>query len=159
MSSLSRAAGGPKISDGLKKFDIANPNTFESFKKELITYVGMNCDGQIISAMREERLDYSLYECVFDADYTVVANGKKYKGVDEPEGLTYQSFREKYPLPLARLANEKAEAKRKHDLYCSSVAKAIVIIEDKFEGNTLAHFEHEPEYIKARASQDLIALI
>ena len=54
---------------------------------------------------------------------------------------------------------EKAKAKKKHDSYCSSVAKAIVIIEDKFEANTLAHFENIPEYTKARDSQDLIALI
>jgi len=97
MASLSRAAGDNKISEGFKRFDIANPNTFETFNKELITYVGMHCDGQIISAMREERLDYALFECVFDEDYTVVAIGRKYKGVEEPEGLTYQSFREKYP--------------------------------------------------------------
>jgi hypothetical protein len=159
MSSVSRAAGDAKSSDGFKRFDISNPNDFESFNKELITYVGMHCDGQVISAMREERLDYSLYECVFDADYTVVANGRKYKGVDEPGGLTYQLFREKYPLPVAMPAKEKGEAKKKHDLYCASVAKAIVIIEDKFEGNTLAHFENVPEYTKARDSQDLIALI
>ena len=159
MASLSRTAGDNKISEGLKRFDIANPNTFETFNKELITYVGMHCDGQIISAMREERLDYALSECVFDADYTVVAIGRKYKGVEEPEGLTYQSFREKYPLPVGMSAREKSEGKRKRDLYCSSVAKAIVLIEDKLEHNTLAHFENVPEYTKARDSQDLIALI
>ncbi len=70
-----------KNSEGFKRFDISNPNTFERFNKELITYVGMHCDGQIISAMREERLDYALYKCVFDADYTVAAIGRKNKGV------------------------------------------------------------------------------
>ena len=142
-----------------QKFDICNPNTFENFNKELITHVGMHCDGQIISAMREERLDYALHECVFDMDYTVVAAGRKYKGVDEPEGLTYKTFRVKYPLPTIMGPRARAEAKKKHDLYCSSVAKAIVIIEDKLEHNTLAHFENVPEYTKARDSQDLIALI
>jgi hypothetical protein len=156
---MSQAAGGAKNPGEVKRFDISNPNTFENFNKELITYVGIHCDGMIISAMREERLDYALHECIFDADYTVVANGRKYRGIDEPEGLTYKLFREKYPLLTVMSAREKGEAKRKHDSYCSSVAKAIVIIEDKFEANTLAHFENTPEYTRARDSQDLIALI
>ena len=37
--------------------------------------------------------------------------GRKYKGVEEPEGLTYQSFREKYPLPVAMSAREKVKEK------------------------------------------------
>ena len=156
---MSQAAGGSKTPGEVKRFNISNPNTFENFNKELITHVGMHCDGMIISAMREERLDYALHECIFDADYTVVANGRKYRGIDEPEGLNYKQFREKYPLLSVTSAREKGEAKRKHDSYCSSVAKAIVIIEDKFEANTLAHFENIPEYTRARDSQDLIALI
>ena len=159
MSASSSSAGSAKGPEGLKKFDIANPSWFETFNKELITHVGMHCDGQVISAMREERLDYALHECVFDPDYTVVANGRKYKGVEMPEGLNYNAFREKFPLPTGITEREKAEAKKKRDTYCSSVAKAIVIIEDKFEANTLAHFENVPEYTKARDSQDLIALI
>ena len=159
MSASSSSAGSAKGPEGLKKFDIANPSWFETFNKELITHVGMHCDGQIISAMREERLDYALHDCVFDPDYTVVANGRKYKGVEMPEVLNYNDFREKYPLPTGMSEREKAEAKKKRDAYCSSVAKAIVIIEDKFEANTLAHFENIPDYTKARDSQDLIALI
>jgi hypothetical protein len=156
---MSQAAGGAKNQGEIKRFDISNPNTFENFNKELITHVGMYCDGMIISAMREERLDYALHECVFESDYTVVASGRKYKGVELPEGLNYNEFREKYPLPIGMSEREKIEAKKKHDSYCSFVAKAIVIIEDKFEANTLAHFENIPEYTKARDSQDLIALI
>ena len=156
---MSQAVGGAKNPGEVKRFDISNPNTFENFNKELITHVGMHCDGMIISAMREERLDYALNECVFESDYTVVASGRKYKGEELPEGMDYNAFREKHPLPIGMSLRAKAEAKKKHDSYCSSVAKAIVIIEDKFEANTLAHFENIPEYTKARDSQDLIALI
>ncbi len=56
---MPQTAGGAK--NQVKRFDISSPNTFENFNTELITHVGMHCDGTIISAMRKERLDYAFF--------------------------------------------------------------------------------------------------
>ena len=140
------------------KFDISSPNTFESFDRELTTHIGMHCDGIIIAAIRDERIDYSLSECVFDSDYTMVGGGKAYKGVVMPKGLKYNAFRAMYPLK-AKSQREMLEDKKKLDRYTAEVAKAIVIIEDKLTRNTITHFENNKVYRKARDSQDMIALI
>ena len=145
-------------SNEMKKFDISNPSTFEVFDKEMISLIGLHCDGVMISAVRDERLDYSLSTCVFEPEYTIVGRGRQYKGVVMPEGLNYDAFRVKFPLE--KLNNkEVADNKKKADLFLASVAKAIVLIEEKMTRNTLTHFENDAIYLKARDSQDIIALI
>ena len=92
-------------SNEMKKFDISNPSTFEVFDKEMISHIGLHCDGVMISAVRDERLDYSLSTCVFEPEYTIVGRGRQYKGVVMPEGLNYNAFRIKFPLE--KLNNNK----------------------------------------------------
>ena len=140
------------------KFDISCPSTFENFDRELTTHIGMHCDGQIIAAIRDERIDYSLSECVFDSDYTIVGGGKTYKGVLMPKGLKYNAFRAMYPLK-AKSRREMSDDKKKLERYTAEVAKAIVIIEDKLTRNTITHFENNEVYRRARDRQDMIALI
>lgn len=142
----------------MKKFDISNPSTFEVFDRELISLIGLHCDGALISAIRDERLDYSLSTCVFDSEYTIVGRGRHYKGVVMPDGLNYDAFRANFALEK-QSKKEIAETKKKTDLYLASAAKAIVLIEDKMTRNTLTHFENNAVYLKARDSQDIIALI
>ena len=152
----------------LNLFDISKPDTFEQFDASLVATVGLHCEGPVISAVRYERLDDSLLNCIFAPNYTIAAAGRKLRGQVSTATMDYKKYRTQWPLETSPNNSSKdrrvemhqtTEVAKKKESYLSAVAKAIVIIESRFTLNTKAYFENSTVYCDARENQDLIALV
>lgn len=141
-------------------FDISKPANFDVFNRNLVSDLGVSCNGLVMSALNYDRIDQQLEKCIFEPSYTMVAPGAKYRNVTYPDGLNYEQFRAIFALNQDDRSREnKREFEKKRDKYLCDVTTTIMQVEIRFSQNTKSFFNANTIYQDAKEANDLIKLI